>query len=247
MLPPEKAEQFGRIAQELEATVAESFADDATPEAKHDPRRNRFLLRLVVSRVSHLFTGDRPMMPRSLIEGLDRYLVKAFGPIMYEECNVEADQTLVNLNTDDDHAMWDGIRKSPQMRRFVDTLFIRLLFRFENFPNGKKTFISIIDRTMQDVSHYNFGESQFNAVFEALFSDLWLELKKDEQRLRWDFLFGDGTSAKLAAILTQGLERWLKRQEGGKMLAASSGAAKRRESDAAEKEAHISAKIRGSA
>ncbi len=96
--------------------------------------------------------------------------------------------------------------------------------------------MSILDKTMRDVSNFNFGETQFLAVFESLFSDLWIELKNDEQRLRWDFLFGDGTSAKLGTILTQGLARWLKRQEGGKILADGRAAAKRREADAAAAE-----------
>ncbi len=140
MLPPEKAEQFGRIALELEAAVAETYVDAPAPEQPkaHDPRRNRFLLRLVVGRVSPLFSGDRPSMPRSLIEGLDRYLMKAFGPIIYEELNAEADQILINLNTNDDHAMWEGIRRAPQMRRFVDTIFIRILFVLRISRTAKK-------------------------------------------------------------------------------------------------------------
>jgi hypothetical protein len=239
MLPPEKAEQFGRIAEELEASVVDNCAN--CPNAMQrlsarDPRRNRFLLRLVVSRVSPLFSGDRPSLPRSLIEGLDRYLKKAFGPIMYDELNAEANQILDHLAVDDDQEMWEHIRRDPQIKRFVDTVFIRILFRFENFAQGKKTFMSILDKTMQEISRYQFGEAQFSAVFEALFAELWGETKVDEQRLRWDFLFGDGTSQRIATILTQGLARWLRRQEGGQILQSGTSAAKRREAATAAAE-----------
>jgi hypothetical protein len=177
--------------------------------APHDPRRSRFLLRLVVSRVSHLFAGDKATMPRSLIEGLDRYLNKALGAIIYEELNAEADQLLYNLNIDDDKQMWEGIRKVPQWRRFVDTIFIRILFRFENFPKGKKTFMNILAMTMEERSCFIFGEDHFHQVFEALFSDLWIQIQREETRIQWEFLFGDGTVKRLGAILRQGLPRHL--------------------------------------
>ncbi len=230
MLLPEKAEQFGRIAVELETAVEENcrachLAQQQAGAVQKDHRRNRFLLRLVVSRVSRRFSGDKATMPRSLIEGLDRYMKKAFGPIMYDELNLEADQILSDLNVDDDRVMWDRIRKTPQMRRFVDTIFIRILFRFENFANGQKIFTNIIDRTMQEISHTSFHDDDFYAVFEDLFSHLWGELQLEENRLRWDFLFGDGTSKRLSIILGQGLARWLKRKDGSAALATQRAAA----------------------
>ncbi len=229
MLPPEKATQFAQVGEELKSTILEKLDAVAQNAAPRDTRRNRFLLRLVLSRVSHLFSGPKAIMPRSLIEGLDSYLLKAFGPIIYEELNNEADQILWNLSAGDDRQLWDSINKNPPVRRFVDTIFIRILFRFENFPAGKKTFSSIIDRTMQDKSNFSFGEEHFFAVFEAMFSELWAEAQNEGQRIRWDFLFGDGTSARLVEILKQGLNRWLKRRTGGTILAAGRAAAARRE------------------
>lgn len=232
MLPPEKATQFAQIGEELKSTILEkldSIAQSTSPTAQRDARRNRFLLRLVLSRVSHLFSGKQAIMPRSLIEGLDTYLIKAFGPIIYEELNNEADQILWNLHAGDDRELWDSINKNPPVRRFVDTIFIRILFRFENFPAGKKTFTSIVDRTMQDRSNFSFNDDHFYAVFESMFNELWTEAQSEGQRIRWDFLFGDGTSARIVEILKQGLKQWLKRQAGGSILAAGRAAAARRE------------------
>jgi hypothetical protein len=229
MLPPEKATQFAHIGEELRTSILDKLDSIAATSTVRDTRRNRFLLRLVLSRVSPLFSGKNAILPRSLIEGLDSYLIKAFGPIIYEELNNEADQILWNLAVGDDHQLWDAINKNPPVKRFVDTIFIRILFRFENFPAGKKTFISIVDRTMQDKSGVSFTEEHFFAVFEAMFSDLWVEAQNEGQRIRWDFLFGDGTSSKLLEILKQGLARWLRRKAGGNILATGRAAAARRE------------------
>ena len=224
MLPPEKAAQFAQVGEELKSTILEKLdAVAQSAEAVRDTRRNRFLLRLVVSRVSPLFASKQAIMPRSLIEGLDTYMMKAFGPIIYEELNNEADQILWNLHAGDDRELWDAINRNPPVRRFVDTIYIRILFRFENFASGKKTFVSIVDRVMQDKSNFSFGEEHFAAVFEALFSDLWVEAQKEGQRIRWDFLFGDGTSARLLEILRQGLARWLKRRAGQALLSGRKG------------------------
>jgi len=229
MLPPEKASQFAEVGEGLKATILDKLDAVSQNAAERDARRNRFLLRLVLSRVSPLFSGKHAVLPRSLIEGLDSYLIKAFGPIIYEELNNEADQILWNLHGGDDRELWDSINRNPPVRRFVDTIFIRILFRFENFPAGKKTFISIVDRTMQDKSNFSFTEEHFYAVFEAMFGDLWTEAQNEGQRIRWDFLFGDGTSQRLLEILKQGLSRWLKRRAGGNILATGRAAATRRE------------------
>ncbi len=229
MLPPEKANQFAQVGEELKSSILERLDAIAQTSVARDTRRNRFLLRLVLSRVSPLFSGKAAIMPRSLIEGLDSYLIKAFGPIIYEELNNEADQILWHLAVGDDQQLWEAINKSPSMRRFVDTIFIRILFRFENFASGKKTFMSIVDRTMQDRSNFSFTEEHFFAVFEAMFSDLWIEGQNEGQRIRWDFLFGDGSSTRLLDILRQGLARWLRRRAGGTILATGRAAAARRE------------------
>ncbi len=238
MLPPEKAAQFALIADELERSIADNcetcqLSHPQPAEMPRDPRRSRFLLRLVVSRISHLFAGDKATMPRSLIEGMDRYMKKAFGEVIYTELNAEADQLLYRLNIDDDKAMWDHIRANPQWRRFVDTIFIRILFRFENFPSGKKTFMSIMGMTTEELSRFNFTDDHFHMVFEGLFSELWIEMEDEEQRIRWDFLFGDGTSKRIQTILSQGLARWLKRKDSkvlgsGRVVAADKPAPSRK-------------------
>ena len=221
LLPPDKAQQFRTIAKEIERLLDEhtrAFIASLPPDLQaaalstRDPRRSRFLLRLIVGRVSHLFVGKNPKIPKSVIEGLDQFFIKAFGPVVYEELNSEADEMFRGIPSGDDEEMWRQIKATPHWRRFAETILIRILFRFENFANGKKTFVLIVGRVMQDMSKFTFGDGHFNMIFQALFGDLLMELKTDEQKLRIDFMFGDGTSAKLMAILVEGLQ--LKNRKG---------------------------------
>jgi hypothetical protein len=221
LLPQDKAAQFRTIAKEIERLLDEhtrAFITSLPPDLQaaalstRDPRRSRFLLRLIVGRVSHLFAAKNPKIPKSVIEGLDQFFIKAFGPLVYEELNNEADDMFRGIPSGDDEEMWRQIKATPHWRRFADTILIRILFRFENFTNGKKTFMLIVGRVMQDMSKFTFGDSHFYMIFQALFGDLLMELKTDEQRLRVDFMFGDGTSAKLMAILVEGLQ--LKNKKG---------------------------------
>jgi hypothetical protein len=222
MLPPDKATQFRTVGREIEKMLEEhtrSFISSLPPEMQaaalsvRDPRRSRFLLRLVAGKVSQLFASKNPKLPKSVIEGLDQFMRKAFGPVVYEELNSEADDMFKGLPASDDDEMWRQIRANVHWRRFADTIMIRILFRFENFASGKKTFMLIVGKVMQDVSHFQFTDQLFSLIFNALFNDLLFELQNDDQRLRWDFMFGDGTSARLMTILVEGLQ--LKNRKGG--------------------------------
>ena len=221
MLPADKAQQFRTVAKEIERLLDEhtkTFIATLPPDlqaaalATRDPRRSRFLLRLLVGRVSHLFAAKNPKLPKSVIEGLDQFLIKAFGQVVYDELNTEADDMFRGIPSGDDDEMWRQIKATPHWRRFADTILIRILLRFENFANGKKTFVMIVGRVMQDASKFTFADSHFNLIFQSLFGDLLYELKTDEQRLRWDFMFGDGTSGRLMTILVEGLQ--LKNKKG---------------------------------
>ena len=189
LLPPDKAQQFRSIAKEIERLLDEhtrAFITSLPPDLQaaalstRDPRRSRFLLRLIVGRVSHLFAGKNPKIPKSVIEGLDQFFIKAFGPVVYEELNNEADDMFRGIPSGDDEEMWRIIKATPHWRRFAETILIRILFRFENFAAGKKTFISIVDRTMQDKSNFSFNEDHFYAVFESMFNELWTEVMPAE-------------------------------------------------------------------
>ncbi len=214
MVPPGKAAEFQALGREVERMLEEHTRTfiaslpaemQAAAQSTRDPRRSRFLLRLVVGRLPHLFAAKGAPMPKTVIEGIDQFLKRAFSQAIYEELNGEADEMFRGIPSGDDEAMWRAIRSSPQWRRFADTVLIRILFRFENFGTGKKTFMHIVGTVMQEKSKFVLGEEHFNQIFNGLFGELWAELKSEDQQMRWDFMFGDGTSARLSRILVEGL------------------------------------------
>ncbi len=209
-LDDEHAAEFRRVITVLEKSVEDNCRsctlafDPGVAEERskrfRDPRRQRFLLRLVATRISHLFAGERAVFPRSVVEGMDNYLRKALGEVIYGEINEETASLLNKITAKDDDELMDKIRGNPEWKRFYDLILIRILLRFEQFPKAQKTFITIIDRTMQEKSNFTFTDTHFPWLFNALFGDIFQQLNDEEQRLRWDYMFGDGTSRKLELI-----------------------------------------------
>jgi hypothetical protein len=223
LLPPEKASQVLQIENPIVELIVSHCEKLVLQNNKVEKKsgvagRNRYLLRLVVGKVSYLIKGEKPLFPRSLIEGLDFYLQKSFGPVLYRDLNEEIDHILGDLTTDQDDKMWKEINQDSYKSRLVDTIFIRILFRFENFTQGQTKFISILDSTMNQISTFHFKEEHFFIVFESMFNHLWPMIHQEELKMRWDFYFGDGTSQKIIGILKKGLANWLKRENNKKAL-----------------------------
>lgn len=210
LLDPEKAKQFGPIGAELDRAVELNCSNCAisrgfsaglgTDPAQKDARRNRYLLRLVIGHAAPLIFAEAPLLPRSVVEGMDRYLRKSLGDIIYDELNHEADNLLYRVNTNDDKEMIVKIYASPEWRRFADNIFIRILLRFENFPQAKRSFINVVSSAMEEFSNENLEEHQFYLLFEALFRNIFVDLSNEEQTIRWDYLFGEGTTRRLRDI-----------------------------------------------
>jgi len=174
-------------------------------QGPHSPLRNRFLLRLVSAKISHLCQPPHSL-PRCLYNAVDVYLQKVFGDIVYEELNEEAGTVLSEINCADDLDIWPTINKKRQSRRFADTILVKILLHFENFNAGKRTFLININQVAMHESSVTFDDSVFTLVFSALFSQLREDIKDNEARVRLDFLFGNDISARLDKILNQGLK-----------------------------------------
>ena len=211
LLDPAKQAEFAKISAQLAAaidnncgTCAKFRGTDADPAAPpKDPRRQRFLLRLVVSQVSSLFFGTKQVYPRVVVEGLDRYLRKSLGDILYEDLNKEADSLLYRVNTNDDIELVQRINANSDWRRFADNIRIRVLLRFENFTQARKTFVTVIDNAVREQGQGSFEDHNFPILFDALFRDIFEALNSDESRLRLDYQFGDGTAKKIHSIVDQ--------------------------------------------
>lgn len=210
MLPQEAAGRFREVISELERAVMQNCSACAklsdlpvgivSIRQPLDPRRSRFLLRLVSARVSHLFVGEAAIFPKTVVEGLDRYLLKALGEIIYRELNNEGQDLFRKIATDDDKEICERIQGNVDWRRFADTILIRILLKFENFQAGKRVFMSVIGMAMGATGNFQFKDGHFHILWEALFGDVAKSIANEEQRLYWDYQFGEGTSQKLQKV-----------------------------------------------
>lgn len=180
-------------------------ATGAPVQAQAKPResgnRSKFLLRLIAGRFSHLFADpNNPVFPREVVMGFDNYLAKLLGEGLYGELNVEAQELLSNFHTDDDGEIWKDIGKNDRHKRFAYNILIRILLKFEDFEWAKRNFISILNNVTERKSGFLFEDQHFQLLFTALFSDLFKALWDDEESLKLDFMFGEGTADRIDNI-----------------------------------------------
>lgn len=197
----EVAEQVRSQVGPPSAAAPESTAPGAGKPVEQG-NRSMFLLRLIAGRFSHLFADpSNPVFPREVVMGFDNYLMKLLGEGLYGELNVEAEELLSNFRTDDaDGVIWKEIGKNDRHKRFAYNILIRILLKFEDFEWAKRNFISILNNVTERKSGFLFEDQHFQLLFTALFSDLFKALWDDEESLKLDFMFGEGTADRLDGI-----------------------------------------------
>jgi len=194
-----------RVRSEIDITTllpaSQKSGTPTTEDAEEMGNRSMFLLRLIAGRFSHLFADpENPVFPRDVVKGFDNYLGKLLGGVLYEELNIEAQELLSNFNTDDDGEIWELIGLNDRHKRFAYNILIRILLKFEDFGWAKRNFMSILNNVTERGSRFAFEDQHFQLLFTALFSDLFKALWDDEQSLKLDFMFGDGTADRLNDI-----------------------------------------------
>ncbi|MBT4711191.1 MAG: response regulator [Alphaproteobacteria bacterium] len=184
----------------------------ANADAIGTGRRTKFVLRLLIARVSHLFRSSdkasHQRLPREFIHGFDNYLKKLLGANLYLELNEESKDLLGVIDSDDDALIWKKIYQNPKYRVFSLSILIRFLQKFENFNRGKRYFMSIINASVMGdgaevgLEDFVMDDGQFNMVFGTMFSDIFKIMGDEESAGGFDNTFGGGTWASLDLIRT---------------------------------------------
>ena len=213
-------------ARQIYLTVSDTHAffdaettkrlDDATAKGgkSGSERRHKFLLRLLVGKISHLLSdhmGRRQIIPRAFLNGFDEYLTMLLGDQLYEELNPKAAELLERISSDDDFHIWRTILSTDEYRSFSYTILAQILLKFRSFARGKRNFMAIVNTVIVDMlkaaGKYDgrdvFTEGHFNLVFATLFSDIFDAVETEEGQGAIDVLVGEGTSLALRAILAE--------------------------------------------
>lgn len=185
---------------------AKSILSSVSKKKEAGGVRKKFLLRLVSSKISHL-CNKPSILPKSIFDALDAYMKKAFGDLVYDDLNIDAEHILSCIEGDGDEFIWREINNNPRWKRLAETILIRILLRFEQFQVGKRTFMIIINDVTMTKSKFTVTDAHFMVLFASMFSDLGDSLNDENQRIRLDFHFGDGVSKKIRSILGQGIPR----------------------------------------
>ncbi len=212
-------------AQEIHREIAKAVSDeqlfvaegkdaseaDAETKASGDERRNKFLLRLLIGKISHLLsdhTGRRQIIPRAFLHGFDEYLQLLLGEHVYAELNPQAQELLDQISSDDDFHIWSRILDDDDYRCFSYKILGRILVKFGNFARGRRNFIGIINTAITDnmigTAKYDgrdvFSESHFSLVFTTLFSDLFEAAQSEEGSEVLDTAVEKGTARIIREI-----------------------------------------------
>ena len=190
--------------------TAEALLADA--DATGTARRAKFVLRLLIARVSHLFKSankeSHQKLPREFIHGFNAYLKKLLGANLYLELNKESKDLLGMIDSDGDALIWKKIYQNPKCRVFSLSILILFMQKFENFNRGKRYFMSIISASVMGegartgLEDFLMDYGQFNMVFGTMFSDIFKIMGDEKSAGGFDNTFGGGTWASLDLIRT---------------------------------------------
>jgi DNA-binding response OmpR family regulator len=211
-----------KSAETIDSSSDETQRPSTPPPVREQPRsskagknrRRLFLLRLFISRISHLFGDDKgrkKVVPRLFVHGFDEYLTLLMGRNLYIQLNLEAKKLLEKVESDDDAFIWREIILNEQYRRFSFNILIRILIKFKDFAKNKRNFLTIINKSF-DKKVDKFTESHFNIVFMTLFADIFGFMRDADELAKMDFMYGEGTGDKISGIYDE-----FKKQDEEKM------------------------------
>lgn len=174
-------------------------------------RRQKFLLRLLIGKISHLLSdhlGRQQVIPRAFLNGFDEYLMMLLGQQFYDELNPRAEELLGRISSDDDFHIWRVILSNDEYFSFSYTILVQILLKFRPFSRGKRNFMAIINMVITDslkiLGKYDgrdaFTDGHFNLVFATLFSDIFNAIDTEKGQKEMDVLIGPGTASELLII-----------------------------------------------
>ncbi len=218
-----------RIAVERVVPEPVVVAQPAAPAKAGPPagvRRNH-LLRLLTAAYSPMFeppgAGEHwEVLPRRLVGGIQSWLDYALGPQLMTHMNEFAGTILEDIDTNDDKALWRAATTHPGYGMMVRDILVRLAFKFEDYEVARGKLLTIAINSLREHNRQSWlTEGQADQVLYAIFYPLKQAMAQNRERIRVDFMLGDGTALRLAEIV----DRVVPPREGEESALAAAQAA----------------------
>jgi hypothetical protein len=168
------------------------------PIAYQRESREKYLLRLICAKFSKLFSEGSEPLSRVVIDGVDAFLSNLFWG-RYSEINSGLRFVFNDLKGCNDTDIWRQIFADPYRYCIALTVLMRTLFYFENFNRHKAAFIARVNTLTQRQSIL-FDTHHFDALFAALYEDLFAYLEDEGRARDFEVIFGFGTTRKIEKI-----------------------------------------------
>lgn len=197
------ANKLGGICQECQMQLrggGEVEEVAAPPPTKGNEKRRLFLLRLVTSKLSHLFdpVHNPNPMDRAYALGLDLYFRRIFSQNVYIRLNGEAKQIL-GATGSDDIQVFNTVNTNPFFNAFVQNVLIRLALTFKKYEGAKGLFMQDVNSALPN-DYPDMTNEQFRVLMSALLFDVFMKGKSEMDGKLLEFRFGPGTADTLNAI-----------------------------------------------
>lgn len=169
-------------------------------------RRNH-LLRLLTAAYAPMFEAPGPgqlwePLPRRIVGGVQNWLEYALGPQLLAHMNEFAGTILEDIDTADDVALWKAATTHPGYGVLVRDILVRLAFKFEDYETARGKLLTIMINALREQNRQSWlTDGQGDQLLSAIFRPLKSALNQNRERIRIDFMLGDGTATRLATIL----------------------------------------------
>ena len=161
--------------------------------------RSRFLLRLVCASFSGAFSESADYIPRSIIEGFDRFLEGVFGET-YGLLNDKFEFIIQDFTDCPDERLWERIFADDFRYHMAIRVLHDLILKFGKYGAEKTFLINAINGEIPPGQRFLFNDRHFELVFLSLFYHLH-HYASENQRL-FDWIYGEGAAETVTEIFT---------------------------------------------
>lgn len=189
--------KLGQVCQDCQMQLMGSGdvdEDAPPPPTAGNEKRRLFLLRLVSSKLSHLFdpVHNPNPMDRAYAMGLDLYFRRIFPQQVYVRLNGEAKQILGASGRDDVQVV-NTVNTNPFFSAFMQNVLVRMVLTFKDYEAAKGLFMQDVNDALPS-GYDEMTNEQFRVLMSALLFDVFMKGKSEMDGKLLDYRFGKGTA-----------------------------------------------------